>query len=212
MRARAGNASAAVGCAATDSLNEVGESETRLMKSIKILTLAAVGMVVVAAIGLSVWATGRDDMPPSNADVVAIAKILGTERWDKLSEDQRRPYMSTLRKNADAVSQALAAGKITRDEHDLAKHNIWLERQLDKMDDYYKLPPGPARQKYLDELVRSKIEKRKGPQKPKDPNEPDTDEDSPFMEKRKELWPQDMEERWDNFFDALDAREKAHGL
>jgi hypothetical protein len=120
--------------------------------------------------------------------------------------------LSTLRKNADAISRALTDGKITKDEHDLAKHNIWLERQLDKMDDYYKLPPGAARLKYLDGLVQSKLEKRKGPQKPKDPNDPDTDDDSAFMDKRKELWPQDMEDRWDNYLDALDAREKLRGV
>ena len=179
----------------------------------KILAFAGIAIViVVAAVGITVWATGKDELPPSNADVVTIAKILGTERWDKLSEDQRRPYMSTLRKNSDAITQALADGKITKDEHDLAKHNIWLERQLDKMDDYYKLPPGPARLKYLDELVQSKVEKRKAPQKAKNPNDPDTDDDSPFMEKRKELWPQDMEQRWDNYLDALDAREKLRGI
>ena len=178
-----------------------------------IIALAGIAVVVVvAAVGITVWATGKDELPPSGADPVTIAKILGSERWDKLSEDQRRPYMSTLRKNADAISRALTDGKITKDEHDLAKHNIWLERQLDKMDDYYKLPPGAARLKYLDGLVQSKLEKRKGPQKPKDPNDPDTDDDSAFMEKRKELWPQDMEDRWDNYLDALDAREKLRGV
>jgi hypothetical protein len=172
----------------------------------------AAGAVLIALVGLSVWATGGsgNDTPRPDADPVTIAKFLTSQRWAKMDEPQKRLYMKTLRQKSDELSDALARGKITKDEHDLAKHNIWLERQLDKMDEYYKLAPG-ARVKYLDDLVARKIEKRKNPQ-PKNPNDPDTDDDSPFMEARKEEWPQEMEQRWDNFLDALDAREKARGI
>ena len=174
----------------------------------------AAGVVVIAVVGLSVWATGNkgDDAPSPSADPVTIAKFLTSGRWAKMDEPQRRLYMKTLRQHAEEISDLLARGKISKEEHDLAKHNIWLERQLDKMDEYYKLPAaGPARVKYLDDLVAHKIEKRKTA-KPKNPNDPDTDDDSPFMKARKEEWPQEMEQRWDNFLDALDAREKARGI
>ena len=181
-------------------------------KTFALIGMAA-GIVLIAVVGISVWATGSrgDDTPRPDADPVTIAKFLTSQRWAKLDEPQRRLYMKTLRQKSDEISDALSRGKITKEEHDLAKHNIWLERQLDKMDEYYKLPPGPARVKYLDDLVARKIEKRKNPQPP-NPNDPDTDDDSPFMEARKEEWPQEMEQRWDNFLDALDAREKARGI
>lgn len=173
---------------------------------------AAAGVVVIVLVGLSVWATGSkaDDTPRPDADPVTITKFLTSRRWAKMDEPNKRLYMKALRQKADEVSDALSRGTITKDEHDLAKHNIWLERQLDKMDEYYKLAPA-ARVKYLDDLVARKIEKRKNPQ-PRNPSDPDTDDDSPFMEARKEEWPQEMEQRWDAFLDALDAREKARGI
>jgi hypothetical protein len=182
-------------------------------KSKMFALVGAAAVVVIAVVGFSVWATGsgRDETPSPNGDPATIAKFLTTTRWTKMDESQRRPYMKTLRKGSDEISKLLASGKISKEEHDLAKQNIWLERQFDRMDEYYKLPPGAARVKYLDDLVQHKVEKRKHPE-PRDPNDPPTGDSTPWAKARKEQWLQAMEQRWDEYRDALDAREKAHGI
>jgi hypothetical protein len=178
----------------------------------KIIAGVATVAIAVAVIGLSVWATGdKGAAPRPDADPATIAKFLTTGTWNTMEESQRRAYMKTLRKDSDEISKLLAAGKITRQEHDLAKQNIWLERQLDRMDEYYALPPGPARVKYLDDLVLHKMEKRKHPE-PKDPNDPPTGDSTPWAKARKNSWHSAMEKKWDDYRDALDAREKAHGI
>jgi hypothetical protein len=175
------------------------------------MAVSAGVIVVVAIVALTVYATSRNEIPSADSDPLTLAKFVTTEQFEDLLEVQKRAYMRTLRLHADQLTGALKEGKLTRDEYEQARHNIWLERQFDKMDDYFKLPPGAARMNYLDELMQSKIEKRRNP-KPRDPNEPATDDDSPFMEERKSHWPSDLKARWKEFRNALDQREKLRGL
>ena len=58
------------------------------MEKSKSKMLALVGtaaVVVIAVVGLSVWATGsgRDETPSPSADPATITKFLTTSRWDK---------------------------------------------------------------------------------------------------------------------------------
>ena len=177
--------------------------------------LAAGLLVAVAAL----WHMpgGGCSKTEATDDPVEVAKYVAGEEFEKLPEDQKRPYMAALRKGADQLEQAHAAGRLTAAEYKAARLNIWLERKLDRMEEYFEQPAGKKRQKYLDDYFKKRQSKSEGggaassgpaaaPARPADPSEPTDDEEDEFLEERMKNWTPEQRARWEEFDDAMDER------
>ena len=121
---------------------------------------AALAVVVLAG-GAAAWWMMSPSRPDPKGDPVTVAKFVATEDFEELPEEQKRDYMAALRRNPQPLEDARAMGHLTEREYKIAKLNVWLERKLDRMDDYFDRPPGKARELYLDGLVRRKQAKAK---------------------------------------------------
>jgi hypothetical protein len=112
------------------------------------IVLAA--LVVVAA--LVAWKIWPRHLPPAS-DTVAVAKLTSSSDFASLPEAKRREYIRALRKNSEALATALSSGKLSQAEYDTAASYAWLARQLDHMENYFELPAGTAREKFVAELA-----------------------------------------------------------
>ena len=111
--------------------------------------LVGVLMAVAAAIAWKVWPR---HLPPAS-DTIAVAKLANSSDFASLPEAKRREYIRALRKNSDALASALSSGKISHAEYDTAASYAWLARQLEHMREYFEIPAGAARDKFVTELA-----------------------------------------------------------
>src|SRR5215218_1691614 len=123
--------------------------KTRASRRVPVGIILAVLVVVTSAIAWKIWPR---HLPLVN-DTVAVAKLSTRSDFPTLPEAKRREYVRALRKNSDVLASALSSGKLSQAEYDTAASYAWLERQLDHMEQYFELPAGPAREKYVAELV-----------------------------------------------------------
>lgn len=186
------------------------------------------GVIVVAA--AAVWLATRGSRPEPGGDPIEIAQFVATEDFDRLPEPDKRAYMARLRENVDALKSARSAGRLSEDEYRLASYYAWLERKLDRVDDYFDEPSGKARQRYLDELLQKRQAKQKtspgtaGQGQPQQASaavpaqsgakavDDDEDDRDRWLEERMKRWTAEERTRWEEFDDAFDARAKARGL
>jgi hypothetical protein len=114
-----------------------------------------IGIVVVALIAvvaLVAWKAWPRHLPPAS-DTVAVAKLTNSSGFASLPEAKRREYIRALRKNSEALATAHSSGKLSQLEYDVAMSYVWLARQLDHMEEYFELPAGAPRGKYVTELA-----------------------------------------------------------
>jgi len=176
-----------------------------------ITTIAVAVIALALVIGAGWWMLTPGAPPPVDADPLKVAQFASTSRFESLSESQKRPYMSALRKNSDALKQARDAGKLSEHQYDIANENIWLERQLDHMQDYFKRVTPQQKQAFLDELIAKKFAGKK-PTTGAATLHGGESADSPYVESRKARWPADQQAKWKEFRNALAARERAKGF
>jgi hypothetical protein len=176
------------------------------------VTSIAVAVIALAlVIGAGWWLLTPGAPPPVDGDPLKVAQFASTSRFDSLPEPQKRPYMTALRKNADALKQAYDAGKLSEHQYEIAKENIWLERQLDHMQDYFKRVAPAQKQAFLDELIAKKFTGKR-PTTGAAALHGGESADSPYVESRKARWPADQQAKWKEFRNALAARERAKGF
>ena len=195
-----------------------------------------IGLAVVAAavVGGLWWFVFRERPPEPTDDPARVARFVSSSDFEDLPERDKRKYMRTLRANTKALDEARAAGRLSERQHRIASYHAWLERKLDRVDDYFDQPTAKAREQYLDELLA----KRKAKQKPttatpatgnsgaapatqratissakrEREEEDDEDERDDWLEKQMKRWSAEDIARWEQFDDAFDARAKARGL
>jgi hypothetical protein len=169
-------------------------------------TWIALGVTALVA-AIAVIVLMRPSAPPDpKGDIVVVAKFAASGRFDDLTEKEKRPYMDALRFNIEKVSAAHKAGKLDDRQMKLANQYAWMARQLERMDEYYSLPPGKQREAYLDQRIDKKLA---GGAKPKTEGSGKDDE---FMEQWSQNWPRERQDRFEEYRDAMKARQKARGL
>jgi hypothetical protein len=182
-------------------------------RAITTIAVAIIALALVVAAGWWMLAPGAP--PPADGDPIKVAQFASTSRFDRLPESQKRPYMAALRKSADALKQARDAGKLSEHQYEIAKENVWLERQLDHRQDYFKHVTPQQKQAFLDELVAKKFAGKRpttGAAHAAAPLHGGESADSPYVESRKARWPADQQEKWKEFRNALATRERAKGF
>ena len=173
---------------------EMARSSRRVPVGIILVVL----VVVVAAVAWKIWPR---HLPPAS-DTVAVAKLTTRSDFATLPEAKRREYIRVLRKNSDALANALSSRKLSQAEYDSAASYAWLERQLDHMEQYFELPAGAARAKYVAELAEKS--RKSGP------SSAPSISNSKTRDKVADLWMADWagdrKAQWEEFRKASKAR------
>ena len=185
-------------------------------RRLRIALGAAAAMVLVC--GITLWAVTRGGDPPRlNDDTVSIVQFAATRAYAKLPFERQAEYMKVLedRDDNDELDAAFEAGKLTESEYRTGLLEAWLGQQLKRSEKYTSLPPGPARERYIKELVDKKDAKkaRKAGRKQPADAAPEVKRDKAQEDIRIAAWPPEVRARWEQYkrhYDAeKDAREAA---
>ena len=157
-----------------------------------VVAVCAVLAIVAAAV---FWPRSA---PKPSGDIVKVAKFVHEPRFLEMAEADRRPYVEALRKRDNEVDQALASGKLTKAEHLTAQSYAWFARQVDHVEEYFRLPPGAARDKYWEGRM-AKYKKPKEAGAADDGPEIDDDKRDEIVERWLAQWEPDRRKQWDEY-------------
>ncbi|HWE96701.1 MAG TPA: hypothetical protein VG269_22260 [Tepidisphaeraceae bacterium] len=68
---------------------------------------------------------------------------------------------AAMNQDREPLQAAMSAGTISKDEGRSLMRDAWASRQQKQMDDYFALPPGPARTQAMDKLIEEREARRK---------------------------------------------------
>ena len=166
------------------------------------VTLPAI--ILLALLGWKMMPVAR---PNPNGDPVAIAKFVNTHQFESLTENEKKAYMRTLRKKIGDVEAATKGGAVTKSEYAYAVEQAWMFRQLEHMENYYQLPPGPQREQYLDQLAE------KGATPSTHPAPSVTSKNQAMRDEIEKSWlknwPEDRRQQWEDFRKLTHAKKQA---
>ena len=86
---------------------------------------------------------------------IAVSVVLligGSVTWALWPKD-RQKLVAELGGDRDKIREAVDSGKITRDEARDAMRQRWEAEQTKRVNDFFALPPGKERDKYLDRVI-----------------------------------------------------------
>lgn len=180
---------------------------------------ALTGIAVAAlVIGLSLWTMAAgSDTPRLNEDTVTLARFVSTPDYTKLPFDKQSLYMKVLEDREDngELKKAFEALKLSESDYRAARQEAWLGEQLKRSEKFAGLSPGPARTKFINELLDKKARKKAQEAKPGKDNSDANDikRDQSLEKERISTWPPEVRLRWEEFRkaynDQKDAREQA---
>jgi hypothetical protein len=165
---------------------------------------AAAAMVLTCAVVLA-WVSRSPAIPPADGDPVQIARFVRTDAYERLPEADKRPYMKALRKNLDRVATAHRAGQLTRKEYEEAYLNTWMERRLDQMEDFYKVPAAQRQQRLIAEYVKKNKSSLSSsrPSAAAELPKPDDATEENFEDDRVATWPPEEQAKWQQYRQAV---------
>jgi hypothetical protein len=166
--------------------------------------------VVVGLGGWAVWSLWLGAAPPGNGEPAKVARFISSTKFERLNDEERREYIDALRKDKAKLWDAYAKKQISTREYEDLLLNVWISRGLKHSDAFAKLPPGPKREKYLDQIIEYSEKKRLTTTRPadstiwdKNPYELDS------VKKLVASWPAERQAQWDDLRQSLRARQVA---
>ena len=176
------------------------------------IALAACAAMVLVC-GITLWAVNREGEPLLNEDTVTLVKFVSGPRYAKLPFARQAEYMKVLedRDDNDELEAAFEAGKLTEAEYRAGLLEAWLGQQVKRGEKYASLPPGPARERYIRELVDKKEAKeaRQAAKRKPESAEPKVKRDKAQEDIRIAAWPVDARTKWEQYKRAYDAERDA---
>src|SRR5688500_2392871 len=110
---------------------------------------AAAAVVVVVAVALVLWGPWSDPVPRLNDDPVEVARFAAGGDVFDLPYDRQRLYMDLLNKKEDAIKQAYEQRLLSDDEYRKALQVVWYDKELGRMEKYFKQRSDSERVAYL---------------------------------------------------------------
>ena len=163
------------------------------------ITAGALALAIACIAG---WKLRPVKLPPLNSDPIVLAKFVSSPDFERVNEQQKRPYRIALRAQTKELAAALKTGELTREQYDEAYLNGWLARQMDHMGDFMRLPIASRQQAWNDYYVKKlKQPAAKEPQ-------PAHEVEKAFLQRVVSTWPQDEQEKWEDFRQATKAAKK----
>ena len=129
--------------------------------------LVAAVVVVTGAVGAVVmW---RRTAPPPTGDTLEVARFVGSDQFEKLPEEEKGPYLEAVRKGVPRLIEASNKGELSDDDHLSAVGRAMGDPMRRALDEYFALPKGPERERYLDRMIneQEKIKREPPPTAPK---------------------------------------------
>ena len=206
-----GGASAAPPAPAPGASKGPGASKAAASRRLPLV----VGAVAAAALvcGLTVWAVAGDDEPRLNDDTVTLVKFVSGGAYEKLPFARQAEYMKVLedRDDNDELEAAFEAGRLSEAEYRAGLLEAWLGQQVKRSEKFASLPPGPARDRYVRELLDKKdAKKARKAAKPRPADaDPEVKRDKALQDIRIAAWPADARGRWEQYRRAYDAQKEA---
>jgi len=176
-----------------------------------IVMLTAV-VAAALAIGLTVWSMVPGGKPRLNQDTASLARFVASEEYAKLPFDKQQLYMKVIEDREDNgdLKRAFAARQLSESEYRTAKLEAWLGEQLKRSEKYAGLPPGPARTKYISELLNRKAKAESQEKKSSRDNDDDSIKRDDTAEKtRIAALPPDVRAQWEDFRRAYREQKEA---
>src|SRR5690349_18214948 len=117
----------------------------------RVLT-SVIGSVAIIAAGVLAWMWWPTRVPAVDAPAGEVVAFMASDRFNSLPNDRQRAYMEALRPQFMTIAMDQSIPEETKMQ---ALENAMNARSgmNQRVDDYFKLPPGPAREKYLDQII-----------------------------------------------------------
>jgi hypothetical protein len=143
----------------TESVRQQATAEPSQRRRWLTFWACASGVAVLAVVLVLVRGhTGKRPLPTD--DPAVVAKYLATPEFVTLGFDEQQRYLMELRKNAEAVSAAHAAGRLNDEQLRTARAGGWMGGKLEHLREYLKQPSPQAKQEYLDKMLAHRKEKK----------------------------------------------------
>jgi hypothetical protein len=172
-----------------------------------------IGAALILVCGVTLWAVTREDEPRLNDDTVSIVKFVTGNGYAKLPFTRQAEYMKVLedRDDNDELEAAFEAGQLSESEYRAGLLEAWLGQQLKRSEKYASFPPGPARDRYIRELLDKKDAKKAKKANKRQPEsaQPEVKRDQAQEDIRIAAWPADARVRWEQYRRAYDAQKEA---
>jgi hypothetical protein len=161
----------------------------------------------VVVVGLLVWAlvalVGGGE-PRLNENSVVLTKFVRSRDFEQLPYEKQRQFYKVLDDREDEIDQLFAGKRLSESEYRAALEAGWLGKHINRVEKYYALPPGKARDDYIDKLLDKK-EKKKDASK----SGGNIKADETAAEMKVEAWPPAVREQWKTFHTNYSREKKA---
>jgi hypothetical protein len=153
--------------------------------------------VVLVVLALLKFAVSK---PPDPAgDPLTVAKFVATPQFLKLTFDQQRNYMFSLRKEVDALRAARDAGKLDDRQYRYARAAAWTGGKLEHLNDYQKQKTDQAKREYVDKMLGRRKEKKSAATSAPTASEDGSFSDSVEVKQIVKSWSHRREIEWEEF-------------
>ena len=114
------------------------------------LMVGSIGLIVALVIGIIAWRAMANRTPSPDASPEDVRKFVASDKFKDLPAEEKQKYADQMQKifEPDAEQQK-------------AMMNLAMARRQKMLDDYFALPEGKARAKFLDEQIDRQEEIRK---------------------------------------------------
>lgn len=114
--------------------------------------VSVVGTVALACAGVAAWVWWPARAPAVDAPVGEVVAFMASDRFNELPEDRQRAYMEALRPQfmMIALDQTIPEETKMRAYENVINSHSGVNRRVEE---YFRLPAGAARGKYLDGII-----------------------------------------------------------
>jgi hypothetical protein len=110
----------------------------------RLVVAACAAVVLLAGLGVKLWLDHR--APPPDADAGRLSRYMASSAFAALPDAQKAPYL-------DAFQHANDRGELTREQQRGVISNVINPSGKNPIQQYFSLPPGNEREKFLDDVI-----------------------------------------------------------
>jgi hypothetical protein len=112
--------------------------------------LSSIALIVAVVIGIIAWRAMANRTPPPDGSPEDLRKFVASDKFKDLPTEEKQKYADQMQKILEPDA-----------EQQKAMMNLAMARRQKMLDDYFALPEGKARMKFLDEQIDKQEEIRK---------------------------------------------------
>jgi hypothetical protein len=118
-----------------------------------VIVAGCVAAVMLGGVGIKVALDRR--VPPPDADPARVARYMASPEFAALPDAQKRPYLQAFQR--PGVERAM-----TPEQHNQVVANVVARSGNSPIHDYFSLPPGKERERFLDRVIDNQMKIQSG--------------------------------------------------